>query len=125
MPLFDFPEKFFRDSVLRVLCKEKVKRYCLLGHAMNKKNIKNNQWQVMIHVPGELITNYCLCLLGGTSIAIVVNMDIEHEFIKWFSMVPFQVGESLLTCQQFIVQLCPIDTSTELCNLLSLPFSQL
>lgn len=40
MPLFDFPEKFFRDSVLRVLCKEKVKRYCLLGHAMNKKNIK-------------------------------------------------------------------------------------
>lgn len=56
------------------------------------------QKHVVIYVPGELTTNYYLCLLGVTSIAIEVEMNIEHNLMKWFSMVLPQAGENLLSC---------------------------
>lgn len=37
MPLFEFSEISFADSVLRVLCKVTVKRYYLVGLGLKKK----------------------------------------------------------------------------------------
>lgn len=74
---------------------------------------------MMIYVSGEIIIQCILCLLGGKSIATVVNMNTEHNLIKWFSTVLSVAGERLLTYRLCTCN-CVLQTaSTKLCNLLS------
>lgn len=74
---------------------------------------------MMIYVSGELIIQCFLCLLGGTSIATVVNMNTEHNLIKWFSTLLSVAGERLLTCRLCTCNCVLHTASTKFCNLLS------